>query len=355
MPAPDRRHARQSGFSLVELMVGVVVSLLVVLAAASMAHFFMQQQRESTGVGSATANALSALEAMKYEAQQTGLGLSVGGNMPCTTLNFSRGSTVLSDADAFAPVGIATSASGTSSTVTFVYGTLLEAATPVFTRNDQTSTDTAMELVSYPPVSVGQSVLIAPPVGVVAPCTVRSVTAVTPPAGPTGYELGFEATGVHNQADFTDVVSYADNSQVFPIGQLRETVFSLQGTDLVMSRPFDAGAPSVVLAHDIVAFAAQYGNTDGVTQTLQGWQDASGTWATPTTQQISQVHAVRVGLVARATQRQKPGPDGTCNATSEQPTILGHSLGLTGDWQCYRYRSLSAVVPLRNMAAGTAI
>jgi hypothetical protein len=121
-----------------------------------------------------------------------------------------------------------------------------------------------------------------------------------------------------------------------------------------MSRPLDAGAPSVVLAHDIVAFMVQYGATDGVTQSLQPWQPPTGTWAPPSALQISRVHALQVGLVARSSQKQKPAADGSCDATTDQPVLLGQPLALTGDWQCYRYRTVHAVVPLRNMLLGSA-
>jgi type IV pilus assembly protein PilW len=319
----------------------------------SMAQFFMQTQRQSTGVGSATANALSALQAVKYESAQAGLGFSIGGVLPCTTLNLSIGNTVVSDGGAFLPVTASTT--GVASTLTLAYGTALEAASAGFTRNDQTSADEAVELVSYLPASVGQAVMVAPPVGVSAPCTVRTVTGVVAPSGAVGYQLQFAASGVHNQKEFSAVTDYADTSQLFLLGQLRKTVFTLDANnDLVMSRPLEAGSPRVAIAHDIVAFLVQYGMTDGTTQTLQGWQAATGAWATPTSLQVSRVHALRVGVVARSAQRQKPNPDGTCDATPGAPELMGQTLALTGDWQCYKYRSLSAIVPLRNMVLGGA-
>jgi type IV pilus assembly protein PilW len=258
----------------------------------------------------------------------------------------------VSDGAGFLPITASTT--GVASTLTLAYGTALEAATAGYTRNDQVSTDTAMELVSYLPAAAGQAVMIAPPVGVSAPCTVRTVTEVVAPVGATGYQLKFDAAGSHNQVDFTDVTDYADTSQIFLLGQLRRTVFTLTAAnDLVMSRPFEAGSPSVAIAHDIVAFLVQYGVTDGVTQTLQAWEPPAGDWAAPTALQVSRVHALRVGVVARSAQRQKPKADGTCDATTDAPELMGQTLALAGDWQCYKYRSLSAIVPMRNMVLGS--
>lgn len=335
-------------------MVSMVISMLVVLAAMSLGQFFMATQRQSTGTGSATANAVMAVQAFKYEAAQAGLGFSIGGVIPCTNLNLSIGNNVILDGAAFLPIGVSTT--GVASTVTLAYGTALEAGTAGYTRNDQTSADTSMELISYTPATAGQAAMIAPPVGVSAPCTVRTVTGVTPSSGAVGYQLQFDPAGTNNKVNFSAVTDYADTSQVFLLGELRQTVFSLNANnDLVMARPWDPGAPSVVLAHGIVAFLVQYGDTDGVTQTIQGWQDPTGTWTTPTALQISRVHALRVGVIARSAQKQKPAADGSCEATTEAPTVLGHAvpvLSLTADWQCYKYRSLDAVVPLRNMVLG---
>ncbi|MBK6008753.1 PilW family protein [Ramlibacter ginsenosidimutans] len=342
----------QAGFTLVELMVGMLISLLVVLAAMSMAQFFMQTQRQATGVGSATANGLSALQAVKYEASQAGLGFSIGGYIPCTQLNFSIGNKVIYDNTPLLPIAVSTASA--KSTVTFTYGTALEAATANFTRSDQTSADTSMELTAYTDAQAGQAVMIAPPVGVAAPCTVRTVTGVVAPSGPIGYQLQFDATGTSNQKSFSTTASYADNSQVFLLGQLRQTVFTVNGTDLVMQRPFDSGSPSAVLAHDVVAFLVQYGNTDGLTQSLQGWQTPTGSWAAPSSLQISRVHALQIGVLVRSSQKQKPKADGSCDATVDTPVLMGQNIALTAaDWQCYRYRAITSIVPLRNMVLGS--
>jgi type IV pilus assembly protein PilW len=342
----------QAGFTLVELMVGMLISLIVVLAAMSIAQFFMQTQRQSTGVGSATANGLSALQAVKYEASQAGLGFSIGGYMPCTQLNYSIGNKIIYDNTSFSPITVSTA--NAKSTVTFTYGTALEAATANYTRSDQTSADTSMELTAYTDAQAGQAVMIAPPVGVTAPCTVRTVTAVAAPSGPIGYQLQFASAGTNNQKSFSTTTRYADNSQVFLLGLLRQTIFTVNGTDLVMQRPFDAGSPSAVLAHDVVAFLVQYGNTDGVTQSLQGWQDPSGTWAAPSSLQISRGHALQVGVLVRSPQKQKTKADGSCDASVDMPVLMGQSIALTdADWRCYKYRAISSIVPLRNMVLGS--
>lgn len=356
--------ADQKGFTLIELMVSMVIGLLVVLAGLSMAQFFVASQRQSAGVGTAQANGLSALDAIKYEAAQAGLGLSIGGMMPCTSLNLSLDSDVLSDGAPFVPLSFA--ANGVKGKLTLSYGTALEGATPGFTRSDQSSLDTSMELVSYLPASAGQAVMIAPPLGVSAPCTIRTITEVSAPSGAFGYVLKFGNSGLHNKASFSAVTDYADSSQLFLLGQLRQTVFSLNNNEeLVMSRPLESGSPSVVLARGVVGFTAQFGVTDGVTQTLQSWEPATGAWATPSEQQISRIHALRIGVTVRSEQKQKSNSAGICDATTEQPVLFEDGLesttsnrvtmALTGDWKCYKYRSLSAVVPLRNMVLGSAV
>lgn len=352
MYAFERRAQR--GFSLVELMVSMVISLLVSLAALSAAQQFMSSQRQGVGVGSATANASSALAALKFEAAQAGLGFYARGLMPCTNLNLSVNEDTVSDGGAYLPFSVQ-STSATNTTLTLSYGSLLEAAVPVVLKTASSSAAAQVELKSYLPVAAGQTVMIAPPVGVPGTCTVRTASQVVPASSATGtgMTLLFDGGGRHNDTAFSATTEYDIGSQVFLLGALQQVRFAVRNGDLVMERPLDSAA-SVVLAKNVVGFAVQYGTTDAGSTTLQGWQYPEGAWETLDAVEASRVKALRIGLVTRADQREKPAADGSCVATSEQPVLLDRALALTGDWQCFKYRSQSVVVPLRNMMLGFA-
>jgi type IV pilus assembly protein PilW len=352
MSVPDARALRSSqrGFSLVELMVAIVMSLLVVLAAFGGARSFMGSQRQADAIGTAYANAVSATATMKYEAAQAGLGLFVDGALPCKALNLSVDETKFSDAALFLPVNV-TSTALDQTTVTVAYATALESGTPAFLKEDAASTSTSVELTAYLPVSVGQAVLLAPPTAVSDTCTVKSVTEVTPEDGTHGLQLGLAATGQHNQASFGTTVNYPQRSRLFNLGALRMSRFTLLDGNLVMQRPLETDK-SVVLARDVVAFVAQYGVTDGVTDSLQSYEHPVDTWETLDAVKLQKIKALRLGIVVRANQREKPDAAGNCTATESQPTVFDKTLALTGDWQCFRYRTVTVVIPLRNMMLG---
>ena len=76
------------------------------------------------------------------------------------------------------------------------------------------------------------------------------------------------------------------------------------------------------------------------------------------------VVAVRLAVVARSKNPEKPGADGQCSATTVAPLLFGSAspatvaavqvtagVAVAGDavpWQCYRYRVFETIVPLRN-------
>jgi hypothetical protein len=145
---------------------------------------------------------------------------------------------------------------------------------------------------------------------------VRSVTAVaavhgrhaagdpSAPAAPT-------TTGV-----FATNPTYSDSGGgVTLLGQLRWQRYRLIGTDLLLERPFDG--TSAVLARNVMALRAQYGVSSAVltSKTLENWVDATGAFAALDLNNIPRVRAVRVGVVVRSPQREKPNSAGVCEAS----------------------------------------
>lgn len=341
---PARR--RQEGFSLVELMIGLVISLLVGLAAVGSAQTFMIAQRQSVNSGSALSDAVAASDTLKYEASQAGLGLVVP-NMNCTGLNLSAAGTTLSAAASFFPVNIKVDAKA-QTTLTVAYGTALEAANPAFINAD--SDGSSAELTGFLPISAGQTILLAP-ADSPGPCTVKTASRVVPASGVQGQQIFFDAGGLHNAVVFSPGVTYPAGSQMLLLGQFRLTKFSVNTGNLVMERPLES-SKAVILARDVVGFTAQYGMTDGVNPSLSSWSYAEGALATLSVATSPNIRALRIGLVVRGAQREKPSSTGACSATTTQPLLLDRSLALTGDWQCYKYRAISVVVPVRNLMMG---
>ena len=68
---------------------------------------------------------------------------------------------------------------------------------------------------------------------------------------------------------------------------------------------------------------------------------------------IARVRAIRIGIVTRSPQPEKPDANGDCTASSAKPTLFGDNVEPdVTDWKCYRYRTAVVVVPLRNVVMG---
>jgi type IV pilus assembly protein PilW len=343
------RLARQRGLSIIELMVGIVISLMVALVSVGSANVFSAMQRQGISTGGAAVNSSSALAALKNDAALAGLGFFGDAQFLCNKLNLSVGASKLSDGADFTPVRITRETAGDR--IDVLYGSQVAAGSNVLLNS--TSAGTAAELRSLLPVSASQAVLLAPPTPG-DPCLVRSVTAVTASTDTTKQQLTFGRTGSYNAATFTTSVSYADKSRVTLLGDLQWSRYSLVGTDLKLERPLSSA--SAVLARNVMAFRAEYGlaATAAGSTTLESWQPATGTTFTSlAAASLPRVRALRIGLVPRSPQREKANASGVCEASSDKPVLFGETITPdVSDWQCYRYRTTVVVVPLRNLVMG---
>lgn len=114
-----------------------------------------------------------------------------------------------------------------------------------------------------------------------------------------------------------------------------------------------AAADDGVLVDGIVQIKAQYGtdaNGDGIVSNAE--------WGTAAPANPMSVLAMRLALVARSAQPEKPDPvTGLCNTTTAPPVWVGGTVDLSGNsglavgdsWQCYRYKTFEVTVPLRNV------
>jgi type IV pilus assembly protein PilW len=343
------RARRQRGASIIELMVGIVVAMLVGLAAAGSAAMFTASQRQGIGTGGVSVNAATVLAAVKNDAMAAGLGFFSDARYLCNGLNLSVGATLHVDGADFSPVQVTQGAAFDQ--LDIVYGTRIEAGANVMLK---TATDgTSAELMSYLPVTVGQAVLLSPPLPG-DPCTVRTVSANTASTDETAQVLTFDAAGTHNAGLFTTPPNYPELGRVTLLGGLAWNRYRVQDGNLILERPLDG--TSAVLLRNVVAFRVQYGaaaNAAGST-TLETWEDADGDFAAVSDANIARVRALRIALVVRSPQPERPDKTtGDCVASAAKPSVHGAQVELAAvDWACYRYRSANAVAPLRNIVMG---
>lgn len=157
-----------------------------------------------------------------------------------------------------------------------------------------------------------------------------------------------------------DFGPFLPSNLVFPAATppalTQETIFINNNAQLMS----DNGTPAditddIEVADGIVQLKVQYGtdaNGNGIVEPAE--------WVATAPANPMTVLAVRLALVARSSQ-----PEGKCNSTSAAstwtttatPTWAGGALDLTGnvglaagdDWKCYRYKTFSVTVPMRNV------
>lgn len=364
---PRRAHAvrpAQRGLSMVELLVAIVVSLLVSLAASRSAVLFTAMQRQNIGSGGAAVGSATTLAAMKEDVGQAGLGFFGNSSYLCPSLNLSVNTGNLSQAP-FSPLRV--TRSNGQDQLDVVYATMVTGGANVSLHS--ASPLTSAELQSYLPVVAGDAVLLAPKdttAGTV--CTVRSVTGVTAATATTFQQLAFGAGGLHNQVAFGAPTFYPVASKVTMLGTLMWRRYRVDNGTLVLEQPLAAGGTtSAVLLRNVVALRVRIGVTPGTAATdtaLSQWvaptvpATGASTWGQLGPSDIGRARAVRVTLVTRSAQPEKP-VNGSCLATptairlfdDAADTFTPPNVGST-DWRCYRYRAADVVIPLRNWITG---
>jgi type IV pilus assembly protein PilW len=158
-------------------------------------------------------------------------------------------------------------------------------------------------------------------------------------------------------------VSYTTNGSIYNLGAgpTRNT-YRVANNQLLMDSMFST-TTSLTLADNIVLLKAQYGKDDGVANgtvtnatyvaddgAVDGYSNTMP--VTPSATDLARVLSVRMAVVARSAQAEKPSVEGgACDTTTAAPTWSGGTLDLSTDvnWKCYRYRVFETTVPMRNL------
>lgn len=347
-PARGRAGRRPRGLSLVELMIGLVIGLLVSMAALSSLRVFGTGQRQAAVAGGGQLSTAAAIGAIRNEVAAAGLGFFDGRQPLCSQLNLSVGNSVVSDGTAFAPLSVTRVNGNDRLDVVYADDVAAGANLPLATA----STGATAETLSTLPAAVGQAVLLAP--AATGLCTVRTVTAVVAGTVDTPQQLSFANTGSHNQAAFTAVPSYpANTGRITLLGTLRWQRYRIDNGNLVLEQPLLG--TSAILVRNVIGLRVEYGVSAAAgSPTLAAWRDPTDSgWSTLSAANIGQVRALRLGVVVRSPQREKADAGGSCLASESKPTLFGETVEPdVSDWRCFRYRSSTLVVPLRNLVWG---
>ena len=355
---------RQGGFSLIELMVGLVIGLLVTLVIMQMFATFEGQKRTTSSTADAQTSGSVALYNLQRDVQLAGFGLPLfdADNMPlkCNPMpTVDHDDNNATPAISLAPIDIVDggTAAGASDRVTVRYGTSASGGVPVpiISRNG------AHVGVNFNMSCTRDDVVIAMRGNGCVSTTVNAIPA--------------NNESINVKMPFASV---DDHYTISCMGGWNEFQFQVAANQLTRLNTFNNTVRTPVV-DGIVNIQAQYGisampNNNQITR----WVNATGVWAAAAignsavcSDALSNrncIKAVRVAIVARngllenlpavsaaCSSITNANPVGVCawDATSANPVVASPApaidLSNTANWDQYRYKVYETIIPLRNI------
>jgi len=326
-------RAYQAGFSLIEIMVGLVIGLLVTLVIMQVFSVFEGQKRSTTGTADAQTNGNVALYNLQRDIQMAGFGLpgfdKKNSPFQCKPApSYDDPATpIVEDYDMF-PITIVDGGTG-SDEVTVRYGDTAMGGGP--TKLSQNPAGNTLYVENNMGCKAGDVAIIV--FGQV--CAMAKVDTV--PVAPT--------TEIKIVPDVGGKVANAAKSDasISCLGNWNSIVYKVNNG--MLERTDKDGVAQV--AAEIVDIQAQYGlSAVASSNRIVKWENAT------ILADRNTIKAVRIAIVAKNGQLEKENV--TLNAPVAWADVAGSpapviDLSKLPDWQRYRYRVYETIVPVRNM------
>jgi len=348
----SRSSRRAAGFSLVELMIGLVIGMVAIVVMMQVFSVSEGYKRTTTGGDDAQNNGAIALYGLQRDIQQSGMGMSAFQLIGCDVL-LRTGVTL----NAMSPLTInhssipSTASDTNTDTLLVVYGN--------GNGSGEGAKVEAQPLQTTYTIAAAASSASAPGAFVVgASATTSDKVIVEAQPRPSPCSLTMEAVTAVAGTNVTVGTGVAGMSGgiLYNLGQSPKVlVYAVKGGNLVMCDFIanDCGAAGnvgnaaiwVPIASNIVSLRAEYGRDTSapMNATVDQFDQT-----TPTTACLwARVSAARLALVARSAQYDK----GVVTAAAPAWASASAAINLSGntDWDHYRYKVFQTVVPLRNM------
>ena len=330
----------QSGFTLIEIMVGMTVGAIALLAVLNIFEASEGYKRTITSGGDAQTNGALAISALQRDIRQSGHGLNSLGLLGCT-LALPGGITLAE----LAPVTInsASVPAGDANTDTLlvVYGSTLHS-----TEGNRITLVSGTAYTISPPAyyTIGDRVLAAS--SGTTDCnntvTLGQVTGVSGETITVNTNLGAVAgASLFNLGPHPRLRAYAVRDSILTVCDFFENNCSVTGStgNLAIWRP---------IAGNIVTLRAQYGRDTSID--MDGIVDTYDQTSATTSCDWARIVVARLAIVARSSQYEKNEipTDGSSSTWAGQ---AGVPINLTGlpDSTHYRYKKYEANIPLINI------
>lgn len=343
-----------AGFSLVELMVGMVISLIGMIVIFQVFAVSENYKRTSVSGSDAQQNGAIALFSLERDIRLSGFGMNDATLLGCTVRAYNENRTPTDFTFSLLPISITQGAgndaagNGTASdTISVMYGNSGTGAPSVDIIADAAAAAAVYKVSNRYGFREGDLVVVAE---AGKDCTLAQTTGV--PGTP-----GQSDNVVHNSGNYTNTaganvpavynkagglgVAYTTSAKMYNLGSApTRNTYSIVNNSLNLVTDLDGA--SLDIADNIVSMQAVYCK-DLVNAIPSVFTTCNAT--APVT--WNQVGAVRIGIIARSSK-----PERECNVTpSSSIPWSGGTFDLSADpqWACFRYKVFQTTVPLRNL------
>lgn len=358
-----RSRLRLRGFSLVEVMVGLAIAMIAMLVIMQVFAMFEGQKRRTASGSDAQTDGAIGLFTAEREIRMAGYGLSIAQVLGCTV------NSALQPSFSLTPILITDGAAGAPDSIRVLSSAKTGWSAPARITANHPPEAANMFLNTTQGVAVDDMMIAFEPG---KDCTLLQVTAI-----PNGnVQIHHYSTSPWNppggQNIFPKPDGYAAGALLFNLGPIIDHTYSvdangnLQLEDRQWTSNSTAARP---LASNVVNLQAEYGfdtrtgsPADGRVDTWSATMiDADGSGVVGDAGDIRRIYAVRMAMVVRIAERERPAANGTCNITTatsvNRPKWAAGDIDVSknpdgtvkSDWQCYRYKVFETVVPLRNL------
>ena len=365
----------QRGFGLVEIMVGLVIGMIASVVIFQVFSVSERQKRTTSGSADAQTTGAFSLYSIERDAKMAGFGLEANTVGACTKIysyfNNGSGDSTITEFDSPAAISIKNGAGSTADEIRIIY--FSNPSDPNFMIPSSTTLAEPMPSSSAELKVTNASGCTIDTLAMVQQdgiCTVMELTQVQTMAQLGHLQHNPGGSGSPATPEYNPSVPYQKAGN-WPAYEKGATVRC--GLTPPTSRTYRINAGSLesldsnvagvqTVAPNIVALQAQYGVADAGTLAVNRddqWVDATGIWEEGTLKRLDgngrRIKAIRVALVARSAEYEKPEPGNACTTTSDA-MVAGWSSWANlsavknlADWQCYRYKAVETVIPLRNV------
>ncbi|SHG58448.1 PilW family protein [Massilia sp. CF038] len=363
------------GFTLVEIMVAMVIGLIAMVVIMQVFNLSESRKRATTGGSDAQANGAIAFMMIERDLKMAGWGLDTNAYKRCTTTKtYCNGN---------ASCG---GAAGPIANFTFASVQLLDGGTKADTITVQYYSNPALDTYRVPAIGLlkntmntaadeltvssvtgcaaGDLLLIQEPDnGAVGQCSLVQATTITPATLKITHDTASPFNPPQTEQIAANWQKHSVNSTVACIKKPSTAAFfqrqySVNSTQRILQRSDNSTTPPLVndvVTPEIIDMQTQYGIAPVNSQTVDTWVDPTGTWANPSPVDAKRIKAIRVAIVARSAQYEKPAKGEACLSTTAAMAAKWSTwakfttASYPADWNCYQHKSFETVIPLRNV------